>query len=245
MTYPKFKNKHQNKSLLSPEEFIKYKKFEKNLPKKCIIIYSNKAMDYLKEKYDLKPIITLSHLDSYVYKDILIVRVFGVGSPLAAIILEELSAMGVKIFLNIGLAGGLIKEGIFICNKAIRDEGTSYHYLKSSNYSYPDKELSKKFENTLTKNKIIYEKGITWTIDAPYRETTNEIEHYRKKGVVTVEMESSALFSVAKVKKLKVASAFVVSDILGKKWDPKFDHIDVKTSLRNLLDCAIECLTNQ
>jgi len=57
-------------------------------------------------------------------------------------------------------------------------------------------------------------------------------------------MEASALFTVAKYRKVKMASAFVVSDVLGEKWDPKFHKMDVKRSLNKLIDAAITCLTN-
>ena len=87
-----------------------------------------------------------------------------------------------------------------------------------------------------------YHVGTSWTIDAPYRETRKEIEYYRKQGVATVEMEASALFALAKVRKIKIASAFVISDTLLKEWNPKFNHIDVVKTQNKVMDAAIDCL---
>ena len=94
----------------------------------------------------------------------------------------------------------------------------------------------------MEKNKIDYGRGLTWTIDAPYRETKKEIEYHRRRGIVTVEMEASALFTVSKLRNVKIAAAFVVSDTLFDEWTPKFHHINTKKSLNKLLDSAVECL---
>jgi purine-nucleoside phosphorylase len=152
--------------------------------------------------------------------------------------------MGGKEFINLGAAGGLAAKGIFVCNKAVRDEGTSHHYLKDGLFSYPDKELTARLEKTLKKNGVQYAKGASWTIDAPYMETKKEIDHYKKIGIKTVEMEASALFAVAKVRKVKIASLFVVSDVLGEKWEPLFHQREYRKTLNKMIDVAIQCLSS-
>ncbi|VVB78942.1 Purine nucleoside phosphorylase [uncultured archaeon] len=240
--YPKFKNKHLEEALFNPKDYINYKKYSKNLPKKYILVYQKKILEDFKKKYNPKKIELYSLLTIYLYKDIGIVRMTGIGSPNAVTVMEELIALGGKTFLNIGAAGGLQNEGIFLCKSALRDEGTSYHYLPHGDFIYPDKNLTKKLGESLSKKGLKYSDGITWTIDAPYRETRAEINHYRKKGICTVEMEASALFAVARLRKVKIASAFVVSDLLVKEWEPKFHTINLKKTLNNLLDSAIDCL---
>ncbi|MEK6819023.1 MAG: nucleoside phosphorylase [Nanoarchaeota archaeon] len=242
MGYPNFKNKHLHESLMHPVDYIKYKKFKGNFPKKYILIYQESVKNYFIKKYKPKKIKLYSLLTIYVYKDLGVVRMTGIGASNASVILEELIALGGRKFLNIGTAGGLNQEGIFVCSKALRDEGTSYHYLAKEKYSYPHKELTQKLKSTLIKEKIAFSEGITWTIDAPYRETKVEVEYYAKKGVSTVEMEASALFAVAKYRKVKIASAFVVSDFLGKKWSPNFHKFDVKKAQGKLIDVSIGCL---
>lgn len=55
-------------------------------------------------------------------------------------------------------------------------------------------------------------------------------------------MEAAALFAVAKYRKVRIASVFVVSDLLGKKWLPKFHRFDIKKAQNLLIDAAVECL---
>jgi len=244
MTYPKFKHKHVEKALFHPKDFVNYKKWEKiSFPNKYIIIYQESVLNYIKRKYKpLKKIRLHSLINIYRYKNLGFIKMTGTGSPNAATILEELIVLGGKEFLNIGTAGGLHHKGIFLCNKALRDEGTSYHYISHGRFTYPDEKLTKKLGKAIEKKGLDYFEGTTWTIDAPYRETKAEVKKYAKKGISTVEMEASALFAVAKYRKVKIASAFVVSDILGKKWKPMFDEFDVKKSVRRLVDAAVECL---
>jgi uridine phosphorylase len=244
MSYPKFKNKHRGESLVYPRGYIRKRlnEWPKNMPKKYIIFYSSKALDYIKRKYHPKKLEIYSLITIYIHKDIGFVKITGIGSPNAAAVMDELIALGGKEFLNLGFAGGLENEGVFLCEKALRDEGTSYHYLPHGKFTFPDKELTKKLGKAMEKAGLSYEKGATWTIDAPYRETRAEVEHYRKQGIKTVEMEASALFAVAKVRKVKIAAAFVVSDTLGKKWEPKFHLKSVKVGLNKLIDVGVVCL---
>jgi uridine phosphorylase len=248
MVFPKYKNKHLEEALFSARDYSNYKKMRKDItPKKMIICYQKSIEVYFKKKFKGKfeKIKINNSLDYYKTKDIGFIKMKGVGSPNAATIMEELIALGVKEFINLGTAGGLYSEGVFLCSKAVRDEGTSHHYIKDGIYIEPDKKLTDRLGNSLEKFEINYQRGITWTIDAPYRETKKEIEYYKKLGVRTVEMEASALFAVAKVRKVKIASIFAVSDVLGKKWDPKFHEIDLKKTLNKLVDASIDCFNEE
>jgi uridine phosphorylase len=245
MVYPNFEEKHLQEALIHPSDFISYKKFKHKVPKKYIITYRKSAVRSFVRKYKPKKFKFYSLLDVYVYKDIGLVGLTGIGSPLAVTVLEDLIALGGKKFINIGTAGGLHNEGIFLCEKALRDEGTSYHYLPHGDFVYPDKALTHKLGICLKKQELQFSLGSTWTIDAPYRETKAEVERYAKQGISTVEMEASALFAVAQYRKVKIASAFVVSDVLGRKWLPKFHHFDVRTGHRKLIDAAVECLLKE
>src|SRR3989344_3035248 len=170
MTYPNFKKKHLQEALFHPEDFINYKKFKKkNLPKKYLITYQEKMLKYFLRKYKPKKYSLYFLLTVYVYKDIGFVRMSGIGAPNAVAIFEELIALCGKEFINIGTAGGLHHEGVFLCKKALRDEGTSYHYLKNGMFAYPDKNLTEKISKVLKSKGMEYFQGTSWTIDAPYR----------------------------------------------------------------------------
>ena len=242
MVYPIYKNKHLEEALFNPVDYINYKKIKnKKLPKRFILIYDTGLERRIKVRHKLKKLNNVTHLGQiYFLKDVGILRINGIGSPHAVTILEELIALGVKEFISVGTAGGLKREGFFLCDKALRDEGTSYHYISHGKFSYPDQQLTTKFGNSMNKLGLPFEKAPTWTIDAPYRETKREIKNYTKNGVATVEMEASALFAVATVRKVKIASAFVVSDILGEKWNPKFHHINLKKNLDLLFEAAVD-----
>jgi len=172
---------------------------------------------------------------------------FGIGAPVAAIMVEELAAFGVKKFISIGKAGTLQKNleigDIVVCEKAVRDEGTSHHYMKPSRFSYASKRLTKKVQETLKQEKVQYQNGTSWTIDAPYRETLKEARQYQKEGVATVEMEAAALFAVAQYRKLEMASLFTISDSLAElKWKPHFENPKTRQGLETLFQVALKTL---
>jgi len=242
MSFPQFRNKHLEAALFTPQDFARYRALEVKLPAKWIITYHHRLLSYIQRKYHPEKIKFSGLINLYTDKNIGFVRLPGIGSPFAVTLLEELIAYGGKEFLNIGFAGGLQHEGIFLCDRALRDEGTSHHYISHGKYSYPDTRLTKKFGEAIAEQGLEYETATTWTIDAPYRETKAEIERYRKQGIATVEMEASALFAVAKLRKVKLASAFVVSDVLMKKWEPKFHELNVVRALNRLVDAGVECL---
>jgi len=245
MAYPNFKNKYLQESIFHPIDFVKYRKFKGKFPKKYILTYQGKAERYFVRKYKPKKYKLYSLLNIWIYKDIGFVKMTGIGSPNATTVMEELIALGGKEFINIGTAGGLNHDGVSLCKKALRDEGTSHHYIKNNKFILPDKDLTIKLEKVLAKNKVEFFEGITWTIDAPYRETRAEIEKYAKQGISTVEMEASALFAVAQYRKVKIAAAFVVSDLLGKKEFSKFHRFDIRKAQNKIIDSAIECLTKK
>lgn len=254
MTYPNFPNKYKEESLVKARDFWAYKTELGRIPsikppKGLIMCYSPTLFNYIKEEHNVK-------LIPYVYGDyfyileendsqIGICGGFGIGAPIAAILLEELSVFGIKNYLSMGVAGCLQKDiefgTIIVCDKAIRDEGVSHHYLKSEKYAYPSKFLVKKLLNTLEERNLIYEVGTTWTIDTPYRETITEVRKYRDEGVLTVEMEAAAIFSVAEYLKLNACAIFTISDYLTEdKWELHF-HL-TKKHMENLFVLAKDFL---
>ena len=252
MTFPHYKHKHKEEALPDPIKAVKYSQSQgrmpKSVPKNIIICYSGTLFNKIIKKYKVKK--TIFYRPFYILKtpkgEIGILGNFGIGAPVTAMYLEELIVLGAKNIIAIGYAGALQKKlapgNVVVCDKAIRDEGTSHHYLKPSKFTYSSKALTKKIEKTLQKNCISYCKGSTWTTDAPYRETYTEIKQYKKEGVITVEMEASALFAVASIRKVNAATAFIISDILGEKWDIKY-HM-ARKQLEMLFDIAKEALLN-
>jgi uridine phosphorylase len=168
---------------------------------------------------------------------------FGIGAPAATIVLEELVAVGVHRFVSVGTAGALqpgsTPGDIVLCTGAVRDEGVSHHYLPADVDARPSATLTERLASALPP----HERGTTWTIDAPYRETVAELSHYQAAGVRSVEMEAAALFAVGQVRGVEVAAAFCYSDLLsGATWEPHFGAHEVATGLDRLVAGAIAAL---
>jgi uridine phosphorylase len=168
-----------------------------------------------------------------------------IGAPAAAIAVEELSARGAELFIGIGTAGGigqrLAAGDLVVCSAALRDEGTSYHYAPPEAFAWPDPELTARLRTALP----TAAHGPSWTTDAPYRETAEEVARYGAEGMLTVEMEASCLFTVAAITGTAAAAAFVVSDTLsGEQWQPRFGSAGVLAGLWALFEAAGSCLSS-
>lgn len=241
--------------MISPKDFVAYEKKYGDIkkfktPKAIIFCYSKSLMDYIVQTETYKKV-RFEHSNLYLLtrtkSRVAIVGGFGIGAPIVVTLLEELIALGVKKFITIGTAGTLQKNigigNLVICNKAIRDEGTSYHYARPAKYAYASKNITQKLRNALDKLNRNYFIGTSWTIDAPYRETVAEAKQYQKEGVMAVDMEASAIFSVAKYRKVEAGSLFSISDSLAwLEWDPKFHTKRTKNALVILYDAALLAL---
>jgi uridine phosphorylase len=256
---PNFKNKYNSKSITTAKDALNYlEKYEgfkrpKPIPKGAILSFASSERNQFLSNYRFKQIKGI-YKNTFLVKDndsnkAIIVAGLKAGSSHAAMRIENLIALGIKQFIVIGTCGSIqdfLKPGdIVVCNKAIRDEGVSYHYLKSSKYVSPSSKLTSKIESKLLEKKISYFKGPTWTIDAAFRETEAEVKHYSKEGVLTVEMEAASLFAVAKYHKVDIAATFVVSDLVLDEWHPHFHNKNVSNNLGLLHNIAGEILFNR
>ena len=144
---------------------------------------------------------------------------FGGGSPMTAELAEEFTAMGVRRMILMTWGGILQPDlhpgDIVVVDRAIRDEGTSYHYLPPDKYIEADAQLADKLADAIRARGAVCRRGTTWTTDAPYRETIEEIRQYQSEGVGTVEMESAGLFTIGKVRSVPTASVVIGMDSLA------------------------------
>lgn len=150
----------------------------------------------------------------------------GVGAPLAAGLLEEVIALGADKFIACGGAGTLDGNHhvgkLIVPTAAIRDEGTSYHYLPPSKEVEPSAAALSAVQRALTEANAAYELTKTWTTDAIYRETKAKIARRRAEGCGSVEMEAAALFAVAKFRGVELAQILYAGDDLsGELWDSR------------------------
>ena len=221
-------------------------------PESVIMLYQEQLFDGVVEFQATTPLggqgiysraVTLDHTNSRVA----VIGGFGIGAPVAAIVLEELLAIGATRFLSIGTAGGLQADlaagEVVLCTSAVRDEGVSHHYAPEETPAEPDAVLTDALGQSIRNVGLSYRRGASWTIDTPYRETAAEARHYQAEGVLCVEMEAAALFTVAAHRGVALASAFCVSDSLADaEWSPLFDDPTLAHNLLTLYGAAVDTL---
>lgn len=149
-----------------------------------------------------------------------------VGAPVAAAMLELMIALGARKFVACGGAGVLdskIAVGhIVVPSAAIRDEGTSYHYIPPSREVAPHPRALAAIEKTLRRNAMDYIVAKTWTTDGILRETRARMLARKREGCLTVEMEAAAFFAVAQFRRVQFGQILYGGDDLsGDDWDPR------------------------
>ena len=126
-----------------------------------------------------------------------------VGAPFAVLVAEQLFASGCRLLLSVTSAGQIAAREappyFVLIDRALRDEGTSYHYLPPATFAEAtDAALLARVEDALSRlSGIVVHRGATWTTDAPYRETEAAIASARDLGILAVEMEAAALYAFA------------------------------------------------
>lgn len=164
-----------------------------------------------------------------------------VGAAPATQIMDWLIGYGVRKIISGGCCGALkdYPEGMFLVpTKALRDEGTSYHYAPPSRFIDINKNALKAIESTIEENGLRYQEVITWTTDGFYRETKEKVEYRKRDGCSVVEMECSALAACAQFRSVVFGQILYTADTLCnlEKWD-------ARNWGKNSIECALKlCL---
>jgi len=142
-----------------------------------------------------------------------------VGGSFSVLVAEELFASGCELLVNVASAGQITDMGpppyYILVERALRDEGTSYHYLPPSPYAEADPALIRLAMRAFGSAGHLVHRGATWTTDAPFRETAEAIESRRRQGILAVEMEAAALYAFATACARPVICLTHVSNQLG------------------------------
>jgi len=178
-----------------------------------------------------------------------------VGAPYAVMLLETLIARGARRILFLGWCGAVserVKIGdIILPTSAVSDEGTSQHYGADTCGRMPASfPLVSGIRQILAKNKIDFYQGAVWSTDAVFRETRARVAAYQQSGILAVDMETSALCTVAKFRGVDLGGILVVSDELSSlTWRPGFKHKQFadgrKTACRVIRELVFEELTEK
>lgn len=142
-----------------------------------------------------------------------------VGASFAVLVAEEMFACGCELLLSMTSAGQIVTKGsppyFVLIEKALRDEGTSYHYLPPAQFSTVNSNLLEYLKGVFDKSKPPVFSGATWTTDAPFRETESAINYCRSQGILGVEMEASALYAFAEAKAHSVICFAHITNQMG------------------------------
>ncbi|WP_229266675.1 nucleoside phosphorylase [Leptospira sp. severe_002] len=143
-----------------------------------------------------------------------------VGAPFAVLVAEELFECGCRLLISVTSAGQIVSAGptpyFVIIERALRDEGTSYHYAEPSEYGEADPAVVAMAVSALKSAGLRAIVGATWTTDAPFRETAEAIEAAKQRGILAVEMEAAALYTFAKARQAKVLCIAHVTNTMGQ-----------------------------
>lgn len=131
-----------------------------------------------------------------------------VGAPFAVLVAEQLFVSGCELLISMTSAGQLVELArppyFVLIDKALRDEGTSYHYLPPAEFSVVNTELLDAMSGAFAGLHTPVKQGGTWTTDAPFRETDKAIVAMKAKGLLAVEMEAAALYAFAEAQRKAV-----------------------------------------
>lgn len=254
MTFPNFPDKHDLESLLTADQLVAYRARLGRMPKvrpEGVLFCLERGLPH-RMRWRI-PVARAGAMNADVYAvkkskgKVAVLTSFGGGSPMVMELAEELAVMGARKMILMTWGGTLqteLKPGdIVVCDRAIRDEGASHHYLPSTKYVDADASLVAELVDAIRERGAHCTVGTTWTTDAPYRETRQEVIQYQAEGVKTVEMESAGLFTVGQVRGVQTASVVIGMDSLAAlQWQTPEDLNGIMRSLEVAYAAAIDVL---
>jgi uridine phosphorylase len=230
-TPPILSHKHYGAgSTFTPESLLREARRQKGLPaaavpEVCILDPDGDIVRYLRDigRGERHPTWACYHTDLYGLRND--GREYGivaraVGAAFAVLIAEELFASGCRLLISMTSAGQIAPVRappyFVVINRALRDEGTSYHYMPPSEYSDVDPQLAKLAREALAIAGVSVTEGATWTTDAPFRETQEAIDAALRAGILAVEMEAAALYAFARARNRAVLCFAHVTNQMGR-----------------------------
>lgn len=217
-------------SAFTPENLLREARRQKGLPLVtvpdiCVLDPDGDIVRHLRTtgRAERHPGWACYHTDLYVFRhDGHEIGIVGcaVGAAFAVLIAEELFASGCWFLISMTSAGQILPlqapPYFIVIDRALRDEGTSYHYLPPSDYSQANPQLAQLAREALTEAGVSVLSGATWTTDAPFRETQEAIDAALRAGILAVEMEAAALYAFAKARSQSVLCFAHVTNQMGR-----------------------------
>lgn len=228
-------------NVIEPSNYIK----QIDIPEQVVICFYEEIIKKLLKEGKLKEIYNLhSQMGKHPIYELefnkrkVVVFHPGVGAPLGVGLMEEVIALGGKKFISCGSGGVLDKEitvgHILVPISAIRDEGTSYHYVKASREIKVNPLAIEAIDKVLTKHKCNYKHVKTWTSDSFFRETIDKIQKRKKEGCLVAEMECSAFCAVAVYRNVIFGQViYGGDDVSCEEWDRReeFNRSNIREAI--------------
>lgn len=241
---------NEKTAFINPQDFIKE---QPGFPEVCVTTFAQSMIDKLTQLNNVRKIAeictangNLPVYELYYEGKRIAVYLSRVGAPACTAGLEEIIALGAKKIVMFGCCGVLdqsaVQDKIIVPVSAVRDEGTSYHYMPASEEIHADKSSVGILEHCLKTCGFSYVTGKTWTTDAVYRETRSIIEERKRQGCLAVEMECSAAFAVTQFREIPFIQFLYGADNLdSEKWEQKtLTEYGIK-SFNKYMKLAFEC----
>lgn len=202
-----------------------HENFDLQLPKKCVFAFLGRHIDEFAEMTNARKVTEFIsattrypiYMTNYKGEEIVFCQA-PVGAPAAVQVLDWLIGYGVREIISAGSCGALeaFPEGTFLVpSKALRDEGTSYHYAPPSRFMEIGENARKAIAETIVEHGMKYQEVITWSTDAMFRETREMVAYRKSEGCAVVEMECSALAAVADFRGATFGMIFYTADSLA------------------------------
>lgn len=256
ISFPNFPDKHSAESLLKAEDIVAYRSRlgrapRLNSPQGALFCLERGLPRRMHRRVPVRQAGSMNadlHETRKTARPVMILTNFGGGAPIVAELAEEVIVMGVKKMVLMTWGGALQPDlspgDIVVCERAVRDDGTSHHYLPPEKYIDADKNLVEELREAVQQRGRQSTTGTSWTTDAPYRETLAEVRQYQQEGVKTVEMESSGLFTIGRVRGIPTASVVVVMDSLASlKWKVPERLEEIQRSLEVVYEASLDVLS--
>ena len=224
-------------SAFTAEALLEAVRAERNLPRApvpevCVLEFDGDLTDWLvatgrAKRWSAWPCFHTSMETVDVDGDTIGVIARTIGGPYAVLVAEQLAASGVRVILGLTSAGqvspGLRIPSLVLPVKALRDEGTSYHYLPAAETVDGDAGLTAVLQEELSGLGLPVVAGTVWTTDAPYRETSEQLERHARNGILAVEMQAASLFAFGAARRVRCGVVAHVTNGVDHSSADQFD----------------------
>ena len=231
---PLFKHDLNAPTAFSPESVVEAVRVDRHLeaepiPPVCVLEFDGDLTDWLVSTGKAKPwkpwacfhtIMFSLQVDDFTCG--IVPR--AIGGPYAVLVAEQMRVSGARVILGLTSAGrvspAMPLPGLVVVTRAIRDEGTSYHYLPPAETVDAPTKLAQLLESELKNLPLPVLSGVTWTTDAPYRETEKQLSEHAEAGVLAVEMQAASLLAFAEAYQFPVGVVAYVTNGIGQAGEP-------------------------